>query len=89
MAAQKRKSISIRGDTYAQMREWCQANDVPVGRAVDILCCHFLGQVPVDDDSKVTREPPDTETVKKYSLHRKPEPPAAPDPVRGGGTHSF
>jgi len=89
MAAEKRKSISIRGETYSQMRAWCQKNDVPVGRAVDILCCHFLGQVPAEDDDKVAHEPPSADTVQKYSLPRKPLPPPKPNPPRGGGTHSF
>lgn len=85
--SQTRRSISINGDIYWQLRKLCDAEGIPMSKVTQQLIECFLVVVTdskrVGDDELVLSA---KETARKFSL-TTPAESAKKEPIRGGGTH--
>lgn len=86
---QTRRSVSMNGEVYGQLRCLCDKHEVAMSHVVQQLVECFLvvmhDKEHVDDDAFVLSA---KETTKKFSWSTPAEP-AKDEPIRGGGVHSL
>jgi hypothetical protein len=86
---QTRRSVSMNGDVYRQLRCLCDKHEVAMSHVVQQLVECFLvimhDKENIDDEELVLAA---KEADKRFSW-TTPAPPAKKEPIRGGGVHSL